>query len=77
MEYGFQCDGQWMPDPCARMVTGREKWGTFPGPGSRCGPRLLTGEFDWEDDVRPETHILTASSTGSMCGDSQSIDPPV
>ena len=27
MEYGFQCDGQWMPDPCARMVTGREKWG--------------------------------------------------
>ena len=54
MEYGFQCDGQWMPDPCARMVTGREKWGDLSRAGKPVRARLLTGEFDWEDDVRPE-----------------------
>ena len=38
MEYGFQCDGQWMPDPVPGWSQAGKNGETSPGPGSRCGP---------------------------------------
>lgn len=55
MEYGFEVDGVWMADPCARMITGREKWGEPSDIERPVRARLLTEEFDWEGDKRPET----------------------
>lgn len=54
LEYGFEVDGVWMVDPCARMVTGREKWGEVPEEDRLVRARLMTEEFDWEGDKKPE-----------------------
>ena len=53
MEYGFQCDGQWMPPLCQDGHRPGKMGETSPGREADAG-QALTGEFDWEDDVRPE-----------------------
>lgn len=55
MEYGFEVDGDWLADPCARVVTGREKWGDLSRFGKKVKARLLTEDFDWGEDKKPET----------------------
>ena len=29
LEYGFEVDGTWISDPCAKAVAGRENWGAY------------------------------------------------
>ncbi len=54
MEYGFEVDGSWLADPCARAVTGWEEWGDFSRAEKRVKARLIAEDFDWECDKRPE-----------------------
>lgn len=60
MEYGFEADGEWFVDPCAKAVTGREVWGAgadadTPFDERTVRARVLTDMFTWEDDVILET----------------------
>ena len=60
LEYGFEADGEWFVDPCAKAVTGREVWGAGadsgePVDGRDVRARILSDDFAWEDDVNPET----------------------
>ena len=52
LEYGFEADGVWLADPCARAVVGREVWGQkslyFPR------ARMMQSVFDWKQDKKPE-----------------------
>ena len=48
MEYGFEVDGSWLADPCARAVTGWEEWGDFSRAEKRVTSRLIAEDFDWE-----------------------------
>lgn len=54
IEYGFEADGKWMADPCAKALVGRTIWGTYED--ERSGrARMLFREFEWEDDRHPQT----------------------
>jgi len=60
LEYGFEADGEWFVDPCAKAVTGRETWGAGadseePVNDRAVRARVLTDMFTWEDDVTLET----------------------
>ena len=54
-EYNFMIDGKIVTDPNARVITGREKWADRKRAGKPVRGRILSEEFDWEDDVNPET----------------------
>ena len=54
-EYNFMIDGKIVTDPNARVITGREKWADRKRAGKPVRGRILSEEFDWEDDVKPET----------------------
>ena len=54
-EYNFMIDGKIVADPNARVITGREKWADRKRAGKPVRSRMLSEEFDWEDDVKPET----------------------
>jgi isoamylase len=54
-EYNFMIDGKIVTDPNARVITGREKWADRKRAGKPVRGRVLSEEFDWEDDVNPET----------------------
>ena len=54
-EYNFMIDGKIVTDPHARIITGREKWADRKRAGKPVHGRVLSEEFDWEDDVNPET----------------------
>ena len=54
-EYNFMIDGKIVADPNARVITGREKWADRKRAGKPVRGRILSEEFDWEDDVNPET----------------------
>lgn len=54
-EYNFMIDGKIVADPNARVITGREKWADRKRAGKPVRGRTLSEEFDWEDDVNPET----------------------
>ena len=54
-EYNFMIDGKIVTDPNARVITGREKWADRKRTGKPVRGRILSGEFNWEDDVKPET----------------------
>ena len=54
-EYNFMIDGKIVTDPNARVTTGREKWADRKRAGKPVRGRILSEEFDWEDDVNPET----------------------
>lgn len=54
-EYNFMIDGKIVTDPHARIITGREKWADCKRAGKPVHGRVLSEEFDWEDDVNPET----------------------
>ena len=54
-EYNFMRDGKIVTDPNARVITGREKWADRKRAGKPVRGRILSEEFDWEDDVNPET----------------------
>ena len=53
-EYNFMIDGKIVTDPNARVITGREKWADRKRAGKPVRGRILSKEFDWEDDVNPE-----------------------
>lgn len=53
-EYNFVIDGKIVTDPNARVITGREKWADRKRAGKPVRGRILSEEFDWEDDVKPE-----------------------
>ena len=53
-EYNFMIDGKIVTDPNARVITGREKWADRKRAGKPVRGRILSEEFDWEDDVNPE-----------------------
>ena len=60
LEYGFEADGEWFVDPCAKAVTGRDVWGAgadadTPFDERTVRARVLTDMFTWEDDVTLET----------------------
>lgn len=55
MEFAFESDGKPVEDPCAKIVTGREKWGDASRAGKPVRERILSEEFDWEEDRHPET----------------------
>lgn len=54
LEYGFEADGEWMADPCAKAVTGREVWGDLNRSEEAVRARMLSGGFDWDEDKNPE-----------------------
>ena len=51
-EYNFMIDGKIVTDPHARVITGREKWADRKRVGKPVRGRVLSEEFDWEDDER-------------------------
>ena len=53
-EYNFMIYGKIVTDPNARVITGREKWADRKRAGKPVRGRILSEEFDWEDDVNPE-----------------------
>ena len=53
-EYAFAVDGKPVTDPRARVITGRETWGDLSRAAKPVRARLMTEDFDWEDDVRPQ-----------------------
>ncbi|MBQ5660372.1 MAG: alpha-amylase, partial [Lachnospiraceae bacterium] len=51
LEYGFEADGEWFVDPCAKAVTGRKVWGSISEEPVRA---LVTDHsFNWDTDKRP------------------------
>ena len=69
LEYGFRFDGEYSPengslfdkskvllDPYAKLVGGREIWGTVPDKyrDFRYRGRVIPEDFDWEGDKQPE-----------------------
>ena len=55
MEYGFEADGEWFVDPCAKAIVGKEVWGAGadseePVNERAVRARVLTDMFTWEDD---------------------------
>lgn len=54
LEYGFEADGEWMPDPCAKAVTGREVWGDRNRTEESVHARIIDNDFDWGEDKKPE-----------------------
>lgn len=53
LEYGFEADGKWMVDPCAKAVTGREVWGDTGRAETAVKARMASGGFAWDDDKNP------------------------
>lgn len=54
MEYGFEADGVWMADPCAKALVGRKVWGTCEEE-QKGKARIPLAGFEWEEDQHPET----------------------
>lgn len=54
LEYGFEADGEWMPDPYAKAVTGRDVWGDIERSEESVRARVVDNEFDWGEDKKPE-----------------------
>lgn len=55
LEYGFEADGEWLADPCARSIAGRGAWGELPEGKYGVRAKLSNVDFSWEDDKHPET----------------------
>lgn len=59
LEYNFVSDGRVFLDPYARLITGRESFGTKSedesGHGVRCG--FAFDSYDWADDKQPDIHF--------------------
>ena len=53
-EYAFAVDGKPVADPRARVITGRETWGDLSRAAKPVRAKLMTEDFDWEGDVRPQ-----------------------
>lgn len=53
LEYGFEVDGIWLPDPCGRMFSGRDSWGAAEQVYNRLRSPVLCDAFDWEGDKPP------------------------
>ncbi|MBR0307089.1 MAG: alpha-amylase, partial [Lachnospiraceae bacterium] len=51
LEYGFEADGEWFVDPCAKAVTGRKVWGSISEEPVRA--RVTDHSFNWDTDKRP------------------------
>ncbi len=52
LEYGFEADGEWFVDPCAKALTGRNVWGSVSA-DSRVRARVADTSFNWDKDKRP------------------------
>ncbi len=53
-EYGFLADGEWMVDPCARSIAGREQWGGE-HTAEKIRGRMPNAAFSWDEDKHPMT----------------------
>lgn len=51
LEYGFVADGEWLLDPYAKAVTGRNVWGSVSEEGIRA--RVTDPSFNWDTDKKP------------------------
>ncbi len=51
LEYGFEADGEWFVDPCAKAVTGRNVWGSVSEEMVRA--RVTDNSFNWDTDKKP------------------------
>ena len=65
-EYNFMIDGKIVTDPHARIITGREKWADRKHAGKPVHGRVLSEEFDWEDDLNPVFRITLSKSFRSL-----------
>ncbi len=55
LEYGFEADGQWFVEPQAKVIVGREIWGSgADGAEKKLRARVLDQTFNWDDDKKPE-----------------------
>lgn len=62
LEYGFEADGEWLADPYARALTGRNVWGSAlnqsmasneNGTWQQVRARVADPSFDWDGDKKP------------------------
>lgn len=54
-QYSFQLEDSFIPDPYAKKITGREKWGIRPPDqnGEEIRGVVFSEPFNWEDDEKP------------------------
>ena len=51
LQYAFEADGQYFPDPYGRAFTGREEWGEAEQVHKLLRSPVCQEEFDWEKDT--------------------------
>lgn len=53
-EYNFCIDGKVVPDPYAKVLVGTKKFGEEHSEEHEVRSAMLTGNYDWEDDRKPQ-----------------------